>query len=220
MAEVTGYSVYKPERERKKKTNPLHELFPPLPQGPYDIIYADPPWDYHGKMQYDRSSKKDVNVGFVRPVFISAAEFNYPTVRLHDLEQLNVPALCADDCLLFLWTTGPQMENAILLAKAWGFSYKTVAFVWDKMNHNPGRYTLSQTEFCLVCKKGRIPTPRGARNVMQLVQSKREEHSAKPDAVIQGITEMFPSQRKIELFARRSYPGWDHWGLEAPHCEA
>jgi hypothetical protein len=95
MAEVTGYSVYKPEHDRRKKTNPLHELFPPLPQGPYDIIYADPPWDYHGKMQYDRSSKKDVNVGFSRPVFISAAEFNYPTVHLHTILSVWTSRPCA-----------------------------------------------------------------------------------------------------------------------------
>lgn len=39
----------------------------------------------------------------------------------------------ADDCLLFMWTTGPQMANAIELGEAWGFEYKTIAFVWDKM---------------------------------------------------------------------------------------
>ncbi len=171
MAEVTGYSVYKPESEQRRKCNPLGDSFPKLPTQTYDIIYADPPWDYHGKMQYD---------------------------------------------LLFLWTTGPQMANAISLGSAWGFAYKTVAFVWDKMNHNPGRYTLSQTEFCLVFKKGRIPSPRGARNVKQLVRSRREAHSAKPEEVIDGITAMFPSQRKIDLFARRRFQGWDAWGLEAP----
>jgi N6-adenosine-specific RNA methylase IME4 len=216
MAEVTGYSVYKPESEQRRKCNPLGDSFPKLPTQTYDIIYADPPWDYHGKMQYDRSCIKDVNVGFRRKVFISAATFQYPTMKLRDLEKLDVPSISASDCLLFLWTTGPQMANAISLGSAWGFAYKTVAFVWDKMNHNPGRYTLSQTEFCLVFKKGRIPSPRGARNVKQLVRSRREAHSAKPEEVIDGITAMFPSQRKIDLFARRRFQGWDAWGLEAP----
>jgi N6-adenosine-specific RNA methylase IME4 len=84
------------------------------------------------------------------------------------------------------------------------------------MVHNPGRYTLSQTELCLVFKKGRIPSPRGARNIRQLIQCPRGEHSKKPVEVIEGITKMFPTQRKIELFARKNYIGWDNWGLEIP----
>lgn len=82
------------------------------------------------------------------------------------------------------------------------------------MMHNPGRYTLSQTEFCLVFKKGKIPTPRGARNVRQLISIPRGAHSEKPEAVIAGITKMFPKQKKIELFARKNY-----WGLEIPEAK-
>ena len=102
------------------------------------------------------------------------------------------------------------------MGEAWGFEYKTVAFVWDKMIHNPGRYTLSQTEFVLVFKKGKIPQPRGARNVRQMVAVPRGKHSEKPIEVIKGITKMFPQQDKIELFARNNFVGWDNWGLEVP----
>ena len=108
------------------------------------------------------------------------------------------------------------MANSIELGIAWGFVYKTVAFVWDKQIHNPGRYTLSQTEFVLAFKKGRFPTPRGARNIRQLISVHRGEHSEKPEKVIEGITKMFPEQRKIELFARKNYFGWESWGLEIP----
>ena len=52
---------------------------------------------------------------------------------------------------------------------AWEFEQKTIAFAWDKTVHNPGRYTLSQTEFVLAFKKGKFPTPRGARNIKQLL---------------------------------------------------
>ena len=119
-----------------------------------------------------------------------------------------------------MWTTGPQMANSIELGEAWGFAYKTVAFVWDKQAHNPGRYTLSQTEFVLAFKKGRFPSPRGARNVRQLLSMRRGEHSEKPQQVIEGITRMFPTQKKIELFARKTYVGWDSWGLETPDGKA
>ena len=214
--EISGYSIYNIEAKKRTKINPLNEVYPILPNNTYDIIYADPPWDYNGKMQYDKSSIKTENIGFEKNIFISSAVFKYPTLKLHELKELDVKSIAADDCLLFMWTTGPQLAYAIELGQAWGFEYKTIAFVWDKMVHNPGRYTLSQTELCLVFKRGRIPSPRGARNIRQLVQMPRGRHSEKPEDVIDGITKMFPTQKKIELFARKNYIGWDNWGLEIP----
>lgn len=216
---VTGYSKYNPEAKKRKKINPLQEVYPELPNERYDVIYADPPWDYGGKMQYDKTSIKSENIGFEHDVFISAANFKYPTLKLKELKELAVASIAATDCILFMWTTGPQMANAIELGKAWGFEYKTIAFVWDKQVHNPGRYTLSQTEFVLAFKKGRFPTPRGARNVRQLVSVHRGAHSEKPISVIDGISKMFPQQKKIELFARKNYCGWDNWGLEIPNSK-
>ena len=212
----SGYFFYNPEAKDRTKINPLQEIYPPLPKKKYDVIYADPPWDYGGKMQYDKTSIKSENVGFERKIFISSAAFKYPTLKLEDLKKLCVSSIASDDCLLFMWTTGPQLAKAIELGTAWGFEYKTMAFVWDKQIHNPGRYTLSQTEFVLVFKRGKIPTPRGARNVRQLVVVPRRNHSEKPEEVIYRITEMFPEQKKIELFARKNYVGWDNWGLEIP----
>ena len=132
MKKLSGYSKYNPEAKMRKKISPLDELYPPLPRKQYDVIYADPPWDYGGKMQYDKSSIKALNVGFERNIFISAAEFKYPTLKLKDLKSLDVASITAPDCLLFLWTTGPQAANAIELGEAWGFAYKTVAFVAEE----------------------------------------------------------------------------------------
>jgi N6-adenosine-specific RNA methylase IME4 len=216
---VSGYSIYNVEAQKRVKTNPLEDIYPQLPDSIYDIIYADPPWDYNGKMQYDKSSIKTENIGFEKNIFISSANFKYPTLKLCELKALNVESIAAADSLLFMWTTGPQLANAVELGISWGFEYKTIAFVWDKMVHNPGRYTLSQTELCLVFKRGRIPTPRGARNIRQLIQVPRSEHSEKPVNVIDGITKMFPNQKKIELFARKNYNGWDNWGLEIPNSK-
>lgn len=82
------------------------------------------------------------------------------------------------------------------------------------MVHNPGQYTLSQTEQVLIFKHGRIPRPRGARNMRQLVTIHRGKHSEKPEKVASRITNMFPTQKKIELFSRREREGWDTWGLD------
>lgn len=214
----SGYSVYNKDYKSKVKVNTLNG-FQILPNKKYQIIYADPPWDYGGKMQYDKSCIKDNNVNFDKHIFISAAEFKYPTLKLEELKTLNVQSISDDNCLLFMWTTGPQLANSIELGTAWGFEYKTVGFVWDKQIHNPGRYTLSQTEMCLIFKKGCIPSPRGARNIKQLVSVKRTKHSEKPLEIIEGITKMFPTQDKIELFARRNYENWDCWGIEIPNSD-
>src|SRR3989344_5807786 len=180
----------------------------------FDIIYADPPWYYNGKMQFDKSSKSKEKIDLTRRIFISSATFKYPTLKTNELMKLPVRKIAKDDCLLFMWTSNPHLAQAIELGEAWGFEYKTVAFVWDKMNHNPGQYTLSNCELCLVFKRGRIPKPRGARNVKQLVRTPRKEHSEKPIDVIQAIEKMFPTQERIELFARRKTDGWSVWGLD------
>ena len=179
--------------------------FPQLPNKRYGVIYADPPWDYKGQLQHAGPRRGDSG-GAIR---------HYPTVTLAGLKTLPVWEIAADDSLLFLWATSPHLDQAIDLGKSWGFAWATVAFVWDKMRVNPGFYTMSQCELCLVFKRGRIPKPRGARNVRQLVQEKRGPHSAKPEEVRSRIEAMFPEQPRIELFARRNAPGWMVWGLDA-----
>jgi N6-adenosine-specific RNA methylase IME4 len=113
-----------------------------------------------------------------------------------------------------MWTSSPHLDQAIELMKAWGFKWATVGFVWDKQKVNPGFYTMSQVELCLIGKKGKIPQPRGARNIRQLVSIERGKHSAKPHEVRQRIELMFPTQNKIELFARDEVEGWDCHGNE------
>ena len=109
--------------------------------------------------------------------------------------------------------TNPEFQ-AIELLKSWGFNYATIGFIWDKQRVNPGFYTMSQCEICLIGKRGKIPRPRGARNIRQLVSEMRGRHSAKPHEVRKRIELMFPDQDKIELFARERVEGWDAWGNE------
>lgn len=214
VKKITGYSIYNADVKKRTIHNTLAELYPSLPDKKYDIIYADPPWDYGGKLQFDKSSKGVDDLDPNKKIFISSACFKYPTLKTSELKKLQLNSIAKDNCLLFMWTTNPHLEQALDLGRSWGFEYRTVAFVWDKMNHNPGQYTLSNCELCLLFKKGRIPSPRGARNVQQLVRVPRGKHSEKPIEVLQGITKMFPTQDKIELFARSNNDGWDCWGLD------
>ena len=171
----------------------------------YDIIYADPPWDYKGQLQHTNPGGGTTGGAVAHYQTITAKEMGAWRVGEH---------LGATDCLLFMWTSSPHLDQAIELGRAWGFKYTTVAFVWNKMRVNPGYYTMSQCELCLVFKRGRIPRPRGARNVRQLVSEERTTHSKKPAEVRKRIERMFPTQRKIELFAREKVEGWDVWGNE------
>lgn len=211
---VTGYTIYNAEQQRRTKRSDLPNLYPDLPDKKYSIIYADPPWDYGGKMQYDKSSKSAELIDIKKKIFISSANFKYPTLKIKDLKRIPIYEIAEDDCLLFMWVTNPHLAQGIELGQAWGFEYKTVAFVWDKMVHNPGQYTLSYCELCLVFKRGRIPKPRGARNIKQLIRVPRGGHSEKPAEVLHNIELMFPQQKKIELFARKKPEGWDVWGLD------
>lgn len=180
-------------------------MFPPLPEKTYAIIYADPPWDYKGQKQHAGANKNDTG----------GAETHYPTVKLKDLKSLDVNSIAKENSLLFMWTTSPHLDQAIELGKSWGFKWATVGFVWDKERVNPGFYTMSQCELCLIFKKGKIPVPRGDRSIRQYVRFERTEHSSKPFVVRERIDKMFPDQNKIELFARRiSVSGWSYWGNE------
>ncbi len=170
----------------------------------YSIIYADPCWDYAGRQQHNAVHKN------------KSADDHYATLPLATLKTLDVKSITEPDALLFIWTSSPHLEQAIELMKAWGFQYKTVAFVWEKQKTNPGYYTMSQCELCLVGKRGSIPKPRGSRNERQFLSSMRGRHSEKPEEVRARIERMFPTQRKIELFARVSVDGWDVWGNECP----
>lgn len=211
----TGYEVYNEDAKKRTKENTLAELYPPLPNEKFDILYVDPPWHYNGKMQFDRSSKGKENIDLSRKIFISSACFKYPTLKLEELKKLRVAEISNPDSLLFMWATNPHLDQAIELGRTWGFEYRTVIFVWNKGVHNPGKYNLSYCELCLLFKRGRIPTPRGARNTKQLINAPRGEHSQKPEEAAHNIELMFPHHKRIELFARHARSGWSAWGLEA-----
>lgn len=179
-------------------------MFPPLPTKRYSIIYADPPWFY--------ATQQHAGPG-MPPT--GGSETHYDTVKLDDLKGLDVGSFSEPNSLLFMWACSPLLDQALELGEAWGFKYVTVAFCWNKIRVNPGNYTMSQVELCLVFKRGTIPTPRGIRNARQYVEEKRGKHSVKPDEVRNRISLMFPSHEKIELFARKQSPGWDAWGKEA-----
>lgn len=173
----------------------------------YQVIYADPPWDYQ-QCRLSGSAKK-----------------HYPTMRIEELCALPVAEIADRDCALFLWATFPQLPEALRLIQAWGFMYKTVAFVWLKQNRKAltwfyglGFWTRSNAEICLLATKGH--PKRQSAGIHQLVISPVEQHSKKPDEVREKIAVLMGDVPRIELFARQQTPGWDVWGNEVENSTA
>ena len=138
---------------------------------------------------------------------------------IEELCALPVSEITEKDCVLFLWATFPQLKEALQLIKAWGFTYKTVAFVWLKTNkkaltwfYGLGFWTRGNAEICLLATKGH--PKRQAKNIHQLIISPIEEHSKKLEEARKKIVALMGDIPRIELFARKESPGWDIWGNE------
>ena len=169
----------------------------------YQVIYADPAWQYNTKECLAKTS-----------ILNGELNTHYSTMTLKELKALNVESISDKNCMLFLWVVSPMLTEGMEVMKAWGYKYATIAFIWHKQKTNPGHYTMSECEICLVGKRGIIPTPRGARNIRQFLSEMRGKHSAKPKEIRNRIEKMFPTQNKVELFARQNVEGWDAWGNE------
>ena len=138
---------------------------------------------------------------------------------IDELCALPVADLAAPDSALFLWATFPQLPAALRLIEAWGFHYKSVAFVWLKKNkkadswfYGLGFWTRGNAEICLLATRGH--PKRQAANIHQFIISPIEAHSKKPDEAREKIVALMGDLPRVELFARQSPPGWDVWGNE------
>lgn len=175
-----------------------------LPQGPFDVILADPPWKYNDR-------KRPGKAGFGGGV-----HGHYLTMDTTAICSLKIPA--ANDCMLFLWATWPRLVDALAVIAAWGFEYLTIGFLWVKTDplagsifHGIGFYAKANTEPCLLARRGQAIKP-AVDDVSSVIVSPRREHSRKPEATRTRIDRMYPTQRKVELFCRESADGWTTWG--------
>lgn len=172
----------------------------------YNIIYADPPWGYKNK-----PSKNGTSRGF--------AGNHYELMTLDEIQNLPINNITENNAVLFMWATFPMIQDALDTIKAWGFSYRTCAFVWVKKTNKGsnfwgcGYYTRSNAEICLLATKGKM-LQRYSHSIHQIVESIPEKHSKKPGIVRDKIIGLFGTLPRIELFARDKADGWDCWGKE------
>lgn len=210
------------------------------PRDRYDVIYADPPWNFenYSELGEDRNAKAW-----------------YDCMSIEDLYALPVADLAAPDCALFMWVTDPTLDQGIELMKSWGFDYVTVAFQWVKLNKSVGErrvvdldkdvfmstgyYTRANPEMILIGAVGepavldhvysaegvdlseaytmllgkRGSPKRISASVRQTVFAPRGMHSEKPLIFRAEIERLMKANRRIELFCRHNATQeWDAWG--------
>lgn len=198
----------------------MTDLFEGLPRGHFKAILADPPWRFKvwsgTEVVQARGSKSTYK----------PASVHYRTIETRELAALPISSLAADDCVLFIWCCWPTLRDAWDLVGAWGFEYKTCAFDWMKGHAGQidmfrddadplmgmGYWTRANTEPCLLATRGK--PKRINADVRQGIFEPRRAHSRKPECVHDRI-ERLVAGPYLELFARRSRPGWTTWGNES-----
>jgi len=172
----------------------------------YKIIYADPPWAYN-----DKRNK--------HPRLSGGALSHYKTMSIQEIKNLPIKDITEENCMLFLWATFPNLQEALDVIKAWGFKYKTLGFSWIKTNKNNGKpffgigyYTKSNCEVCLIGVKGKPIVI--DNSISSVIMETKQEHSKKPNLIRNKIVQLCGDLPRIELFAREKVEGWDAWGNE------
>lgn len=181
----------------------------PFPNKQYKVIYADPPWSY--RQQGSARGKRGM------------ANAHYSTMTTDDIAALPVRDIATDDALLFIWATFPNIKETLKVIDAWGFEYKTAAFVWVKKNRKSwsnfwgmGAWTRANAELCLLGISHRTKASKDvvSHAVHQIIESPIGRHSEKPAEVRDRIVQLVGDVPRIELFARDKFYGWDVWGNE------
>lgn len=174
----------------------------------YNIIYADPPWEYKE------------SGGGIRGCAGLADRYN-GVMSKEEIFNLPIDMISEPTSILFLWVTFPRLEQGLETINAWGFDYYGLGFDWVKTSKSGkpswgmGYYTRQNTEVCLIgVKKKPNRIKPLARDVLSVVHSERREHSRKPDCIRDYIVKICGDLPRIELFARQHAEGWDCWGNE------
>lgn len=175
-----------------------------LPSGPFDVIYADPPWRFAS----NSASKPGRN-----------ARRHYDCITVEEIAAMPVADMAAPSALLLMWITVPFAHRADEVVRAWGFRSKS-QLVWPKRRIGTGYWARNQHELVVIATRGRFPCPRPALFPSSIIPGDQREHSRKPEWVAEQIDARLAGARRIELFARRKRAGWETWGNETEKFEA
>ena len=174
---------------------------PPLPDGIFRCIVADPPW----KLTTGPNA-------FGGTIEAGNEALPYEQMSLEDIQALSVQDHAADDAHLYLWTPDRYVEKSYGIARAWGFK-PSALLVWAKKPHGiglGGAYRLT-TEFILYARRGSLEE----RRIIETTwfNWSRGKHSQKPAAFYEMV-ESVSQGPFLEMFARAERKGWKVWGDE------
>lgn len=183
----------------------------------YDIIYADPPWEY--QMKAPVRKRKNGSSYYLNPAF------HYSVMTDQEIMDMEIPA--QKNALLVMWTTAVKLPIGLKVIEAWGFEYIT-NIVWDKDTWLfTGRWHGCQHEHLLIARKGKFSPPFRDLKCDSIIRIKRKvsnqilpsTHSKKPQFFRNLINDWYPDKSKIELFARQSSSGFDVWGNQSSNLK-
>jgi N6-adenosine-specific RNA methylase IME4 len=177
-------------------------------RGRFGTILADPPWQFQnrtGKMapEHKRLSR-------------------YGTMTIQEIAELPIAMFAAERSHLYLWVPNALLEDGLNVMRAWGFQYKS-NIVWHKIRKDGGSdgrgvgfYFRNVTELLLFGVRGKsVRTLKPGRRQVNLIGSRKREHSRKPDEIY-PLIESCSWGPYLELFARTKRPNWSVWGNQAP----
>jgi len=181
-----------------------HDLCEKVGQ-PYTTILADPPWQFQNR------------TGKMAPEHRRL--LRYPTMELEEICELPIRDLAASTAHLYLWVPNALLAEGLEVMRRWGFTYKS-NLVWFKVRGDGGPdgrgvgfYFRNVTELVLFGVRGSMRTLQPGRTQVNLIATRKREHSRKPDEIYDLIERCSPGPY-LELFARFSRPGWAQWGNE------
>lgn len=173
--------------------------------GSFSTILADPPWQFQNRTGKMAPEHKRL--------------LRYPTMEMEEICELPVSDFAAASAHLYLWVPNALLAEGLEVMRRWGFTYKT-NIVWFKVRKDGGPdgrgvgfYFRNVTELLLFGIRGRMRTLKPGRTQVNLLSTRKREHSRKPDEIYDLVESCSPGPY-LELFARFARPGWKQWGNE------
>jgi N6-adenosine-specific RNA methylase IME4 len=171
----------------------------------YGAILADPPWRFSNRTGKMAPEHKRLN--------------RYSTLSLREIKEIPISVVTAENSHLYLWVPNALLREGLEVMEAWGFQYKT-NIIWHKIRKDGGPdgrgvgfYFRNTTEMVLFGVRGKLRTLDPGRRQVNIIKSRKREHSRKPDELYDIIESCSPAPY-LELFARGQRDGWDQWGNE------
>lgn len=188
------------------KSSAASDFVKAVPNKGYGTILADPPWRFTNRTGKVAPEHKRLN--------------RYDTLSLEEIMEIPVSLVAGEKSHLYLWVPNALLQEGLEVMKAWGFQYKS-NIVWHKIRKDGGPdgrgvgfYFRNTTELILFGIRGKIRTLQPGRSQVNIIKTRKQEHSRKPDKLYE-IIEKCSIGPFLEIFARGKRNGWDVFGNQA-----